>query len=67
MFLNLSICRLKKGMRVYAMYPNTTSLYMATVVDNITYCRGDDDVIVVEFDEDEKGTIVCLSNVHVMI
>ena len=58
-FLNLSVCRLKKGMRVYAMYPNTTSLYMATVVDSITYCRGDDDIIVVEFDEDEKGTIVC--------
>jgi TolA-binding protein len=51
--------RLRKGMRVYAMYPNTTSLYVATVVDNMTFCRGDDDIIVVEFDEDEKGTIVC--------
>jgi hypothetical protein len=50
--------RLKKGMRVYAMYPNTTSLYGATVVDNTTFCRRDDDIIVVEFDEDEKGTIL---------
>ena len=37
------------------MYPNTTSLYSATVVDNTTYCRGDDDIIVVEFDGDEAG------------
>lgn len=47
--------RLKKGMRVYAMYPHTTSLYVATVIDNTTFCRGDDDIIVVEFDEDERG------------
>ena len=46
---------LKKGLRIYAMYPHTTSLYVATVVDNTTYCRGDDDIIVVEFDEDERG------------
>jgi len=37
------------------MYPHTTSLYVATVVDNATYCRGNDDIIVVEFDEDERG------------
>lgn len=49
------IYRLKKGLRIYAMYPHTTSLYVATVVDNTTYCRGDDDIIVVEFDEDERG------------
>jgi hypothetical protein len=45
--------RLKKGYRVYAMYPHTTSLYSATVYDNTTYCRGDDDIVVVEFDGDE--------------
>ena len=42
------------------MYPNTTSLYPATVIDSSTYCRGDDDIIVVEFDgeePDETGTI----------
>jgi hypothetical protein len=44
---------LKKGSRVYAMYPQTTSLYPATVVDSTTYCRGDDDIIVVEFDGEE--------------
>jgi len=45
--------RCRKGMRVYAMYPSTTSLYAATIVDNTTYCKGDDDIIVVEFDGDE--------------
>jgi SGF29 tudor-like domain len=45
--------RLKKGSRVYAMYPQTTSLYPATVVDSTTYCREDDDIIVVEFDGEE--------------
>lgn len=43
----------KKGSRVYAMYPQTTSLYTATVVDCSTYCRREDDIIVVEFDGDE--------------
>jgi hypothetical protein len=37
------------------MYPQTTSLYSATVIDNITYCRGEDDIIVVEFDGEEPG------------
>ena len=45
--------RCRKGTRVYAMYPNTTSLYCATAIDNTTYCRGDDDIVVVEFDGDE--------------
>jgi len=45
--------RIRKGTRVYAMYPSTTSLYCATVIDCTTYCRGDDDIIVVEFDGDE--------------
>jgi SGF29 tudor-like domain len=45
--------RCRKGSRVYAMYPMTTSLYSGTVIDNTTYCRGDDDIIVVEFDGDE--------------
>lgn len=43
----------KKGSRVYAMYPQTTSLYTATVVDCTTYCRDDEDIIVVEFDGDD--------------
>lgn len=52
--------RCKKGSRVYAMYPHTTSLYSATVIDNTTYCRQDDDIIVVEFDGDEPGKTVCM-------
>lgn len=35
--------RLKKNSRVYAMYPNTTALYCATVVDPSTYCRNQDE------------------------
>ena len=35
--------RCRKGTRVYAMYPSTTSLYCATAVDNTTFCRGDDE------------------------
>jgi hypothetical protein len=35
------------------MYPSTTSLYSATVIDNTTYCRNEDDIVVVEFDGDE--------------
>ena len=42
-----------KGSRVYAMYPECTSFYTATVVDNTTYCQGDDDIVVVEFDGEE--------------
>ena len=49
------IFRCKKGSRVYAMYPQTTSLYPATVIDSTTYCRDDDDIIVVEFDGEEPG------------
>lgn len=49
--------RLRKGSRVYAKYPQTTTLYSATVIDCTTYCRNEDDVIIVEFDgdEDEDG------------
>lgn len=49
--------RLKKGYRVYAMYPQTTSLYSATVIDSTMYARGDDDIVVVEFDGDEPDAI----------
>jgi hypothetical protein len=52
--------RIKKGSRVYAMYPKTTALYSATVIDSTTYCRDDDDIVVVEFDgddEDESGNL----------
>ena len=48
---------IKKGSRVYAMYPETTVLYAATVTDSTTYCRGDDDIIVVQFDEEEADLI----------
>jgi hypothetical protein len=47
--------RLRKGSRVYAKYPQTTTLYSATVIDCTTYCRNEDDVIIVEFDGDEDG------------
>ena len=57
--------RLKKGYRVYAMYPNTTSLYSATVVDCTTYCRGDDDIIVVEFDGDEPDETGQIAKCHI--
>jgi len=51
--------RLRKGSRVYAIYPQSMTLYSATVVDCTTYCRNQDDVIVVEFDgdEDDRGVI----------
>lgn len=42
---------------VYAMYPATTSLYTASVVDSTTYCHGDDDIIVVQFDGDEPDAV----------
>ena len=45
--------RIRKGSRVFAMYPNTTALYCATVIDSTTYCRNQDDIIVVQFDGDE--------------
>ena len=41
------------------MYPQTTSLYAATVIDSTTYCREDDDIIVVEFDGEEQGSYAC--------
>lgn len=43
----------RKGSRVLAMYPDTTALYCATVVDSTTYCQELDDIVVVQFDEDE--------------
>ncbi|KAL9182019.1 hypothetical protein ACHAXT_012362 [Thalassiosira profunda] len=45
--------RIRKGYRVYALYPDTTTLYCGTVVDSTTYCRDQDDIIVVQFDGDE--------------
>ena len=57
--------RLKKGYRVYAMYPNTTSLYSATVVDSNTFCRDDDDIVVVEFDGDEADATGSLPKCHI--
>lgn len=55
----------KKGSRVYAMYPHTTSLYSATVVDCTTYCRGDDDIVVVEFDGDEPDATGSIPACHI--
>jgi len=51
--------RLRKGSRVYAIYPKTITFYCATVIDCTTYCRNQDDVIVVEFDgdEDDNGKV----------
>lgn len=52
--------RYKKGTRVYALYPSTTALYTATILDSTTYARDDDDIMVVRFDGDEpdsSGTI----------
>lgn len=51
--------RYYKGLRVYALYPNTTSFYPATVVDSSSYFEEGENVIVVEFDgdEDEKMKI----------
>ena len=48
---------IKKGSRVYAMYPQTTSLYAASVTDSITYARGDDDIIVVQFDGEDADPV----------
>jgi hypothetical protein len=57
--------RYKKGSRVYAMYPHTTSLYTATVVDSTTYCREDDDIVVVEFDGDEPDATGAIPKCHI--
>lgn len=56
---------LKKGSRVYAMYPQTTSLYTATVVDSTTYCRDMDDIVVVEFDGDEPNDSGMIPHCHI--
>jgi hypothetical protein len=57
--------RYRKGTRVYAMYPHTTSLYTATVLDYTTYCRDDDDIVVVEFDGDEPDHTGAIPKCHV--
>ncbi len=40
-------------MRVYAMYPNTTSLYPATIVDFSMQYKNEEKIVVVQFDGDE--------------
>jgi hypothetical protein len=57
--------RYRKGSRVYAMYPHTTSLYTATVLDYTTYCREDDDIVVVEFDGDEPDHTGAIPKCHI--
>ena len=47
--------RLRKGSRVYAIYPKFIMFYSATVVDCSTFCRNQDDIIVVEFDNESEG------------
>ena len=49
---NQWLYRCRKGYRVYAMFPSTTVLRPATVLDNTNYCINDDNVCVVEFDGD---------------
>jgi len=55
----------KRGSRVYAMYPQTTSLYSGTVIDHTTYCRGDDDILVVEFDGEEHDASGSVQHYHI--
>lgn len=57
--------RCRRGTRIYAMYPHTTSLYCGTVVDGTTYCNGDDDIVVVEFDGEEKDQGGSLPQFHI--
>jgi SGF29 tudor-like domain len=57
--------RIKKGMRCYSMYPETTSLYPATVYDSTTYCRGQDDILVVEFDGEEPDETGVIPKYHI--
>jgi hypothetical protein len=57
--------RVKRGARVYAMYPQTTSLYSGTVVDSTTWARGDDDIVVVEFDGDEPDATGVIPGRHI--
>jgi len=57
--------RIKKGMRCYSMYPETTSLYPATVFDSTTYCRDQDDIIVVEFDGEEPDEAGVIPRYHI--
>jgi len=47
------------------MFPKTTSLYSATVIDNTTYCRDEDDIIVVEFDGDDPDETGALPQHHI--
>ena len=58
---------LKKGSRVYAMYPQTTSLYAATVIDCTTYCREEDDIIIVVFDGEEADISGNFPSYHVSL
>lgn len=57
--------RYKKGSRVYALYPNTTALYTATILDATTYARDDDDIIVVRFDGDEPDASGTIPSCHI--
>ena len=58
--------RLRQGSRVYAIYPRTMTLYSATVIDWSTYCRNQDDVIVVEFDDDEVDDSGVVPQRHIL-
>jgi len=55
---NLWLYRCRKGFRVYAMYPSTTRLYPATVIDSTSFCINEDNICVVEFDGDAGKTML---------
>ena len=55
----------RKGSRVFAMYPDTTALYSATVMDSTTYCQENDDIVVVQFDEDEPDETGAIQKCHI--
>jgi hypothetical protein len=57
--------RYKRGSRVYALYPTTTALYTATIIDSTTYARDDDDIMVVRFDGDEPDATGSIPACHV--
>jgi hypothetical protein len=47
------------------MYPKTTALYSATVIDSTTYSRDDDEIVVVEFDGDDEDASGNLPQYHI--
>uniref|UniRef100_A0A7S3QFE2 SGF29 C-terminal domain-containing protein n=1 Tax=Chaetoceros debilis TaxID=122233 RepID=A0A7S3QFE2_9STRA len=48
--------RCRKGFRVYAMDPQTSSFHPATVLDSTTYCEDEDNICIIEFDMKDSST-----------